>query len=97
SGGGIDRIRPRVIALESEETGLPFETVQSLSEDTNGTVWATTLNGLLICRKANECSTISTNSNWPGGRPTCVAADRTGGIWIGTRDRQLNYLRDGRF
>jgi signal transduction histidine kinase/ligand-binding sensor domain-containing protein len=90
-GGGLNRVRLRTVTLETEETGLPFETVQSLCEDRKGTIWATTLNGLVACRMTNGWNTLSANSNWPGGRATCVAADEKGGVWIGTKDHVLHY------
>jgi ligand-binding sensor domain-containing protein len=96
-GGGIDRVRPRVIAVENENTGLPYGIVRSLAEDRDGNVWATTLNGLLARRTGTQWSTISTNADWPGGRVTCVAADKAGAVWIGTMDRVLHRLLDGKF
>jgi signal transduction histidine kinase/ligand-binding sensor domain-containing protein len=95
--GGLDRLRPRVIEMESEGTGLPFGTVQSLCEATNGTIWATTQNGLLLRERNGAWETLSTNANWPGGRATCVAADKTGAIWIGTKEHELHCWRDGQF
>ncbi len=49
-GGGLDRIRRRVIALEDTESGLPFASVQSICEASDGTIWAVTQNGVLVQR-----------------------------------------------
>jgi len=68
-GGGLERVQPRVVELEGKESGLPFQAVQSLCQDTNGNVWAATQNGLLICRSNGVWQTISENPNWPAGGP----------------------------
>ncbi|MBU6409623.1 MAG: hypothetical protein KGR98_04470, partial [Verrucomicrobia bacterium] len=49
-GGGLERIRPCVVKLEGAGEGLPFESVESICEDSNGTMWAVTQNGLLARR-----------------------------------------------
>src|SRR5262249_41146123 len=82
--GGLDRLRPRVVELETEDTGLPSGTAQSLCEETNGTIWMTTRNGWLLRGKIGAWENISTNASWPGGRASCVVADKAGAIWIGT-------------
>jgi signal transduction histidine kinase/ligand-binding sensor domain-containing protein len=95
--GGLNRLRLRVIDLESEQTGLPFGTIQSLCQETNGVIWATTQNGLLMRGKSGAWETISTNADWPGGSATCVVADKNGAIWIGTKDRELHCWGNGHF
>ncbi len=96
-GGGLDRIQPRAFTLESEATGLPYGTVQSICEDTHHTIWAVTQNGLLVCRTNDGWQTISGTTNWPGGRANCVAADNQGAVWVGTQSHELHRLMDGRF
>src|SRR6185503_6009230 len=49
-GGGLNQVRPRLVTLESEATGLPTGVVQSLAEDRSGALWATTQSGLLLHR-----------------------------------------------
>jgi signal transduction histidine kinase/ligand-binding sensor domain-containing protein len=97
-GGGLDRIQPRAIKVEDAQAGLPMQAVQSVCEDSSGVMWATTENGLLTYhQERGDGALISADANWPGGRATCVAADRSGAVWIGTRSRQLLCWRDGRF
>src|SRR5262249_12081060 len=67
------------------------EAVQSLSEGTDGALWATTQNGLLIYRKNGRWNTFSNFA----GTATCVTADRSGAIWVGTRNHQLWRLANG--
>lgn len=97
SGGGLNQIRPRLVTLESDETGLPTGVIQSITQDASGTVWATTQSGLLVRRAVTEWQTISAGPKWPGGRAASLASDAEGGVWIGTRDRALHRWREGAF
>jgi ligand-binding sensor domain-containing protein/signal transduction histidine kinase len=83
-GGGLNRLRRRVLELQGTETGLPFETVQSVCEDASGTLWATTQNGGLARQVKEGWKTFSAEEGWSGARATCVAGDNTGVVWIGT-------------
>jgi signal transduction histidine kinase/ligand-binding sensor domain-containing protein len=92
--GGLDRVRMRAVQLELEESGLPFEPLQSITEASDGIFWGATQNGLLVRRE--------TNGNWavvptPGSGVMCVASDRAGSVWVGTLNRQLFCWNDGQF
>jgi signal transduction histidine kinase/ligand-binding sensor domain-containing protein len=87
-GGGLNRIRPRAVGAEN------LENVQSVCEDSRGVLWAATQDGLLARHSAGGWEIVSTNILWKGGRASCVAADRAGHVWIGTRDHAL-YCWDG--
>ena len=97
TGGGLDQIRPRAVALENAASGLPVESLRSVCEDANEVLWATTQNGLLVCRSNGVWNNISADKNWPGGLATCVTADKSGTVWIGTQNFALNRLREGKF
>lgn len=97
-GGGLNRVRPRVVELESverAEQGLPFETVVSLCEDTNGMLWGATQNGVLTWRSNGVWSAAAPGADWPKGDVSCVAADQSGGVWVGTKDDALYCLKGG--
>jgi signal transduction histidine kinase/ligand-binding sensor domain-containing protein len=96
-GGGINRIRPRAVTLENATTGLPFDTAQSVTQTTTGEVWAATQNGLLVRQVNDNWETVSLNADWPGGRPTTVAADANGGVWIGTKDYAVHHWLNGKY
>src|SRR5581483_11476334 len=64
AGGGVDRVRPRLVRLEGGDTGAPFQAVQSLSEGTNGDVWATTQDGSLVRFNDGAWTTIATNAEF---------------------------------
>jgi signal transduction histidine kinase/streptogramin lyase len=89
AGGGLNRVSPRGVQLEGLESGSSFLPIQSICEDTNGILWGATQNGLLVSRMNGKWNLALTNS--PAlGRVTCVAADRNGAVWIGTRDRRFH-------
>lgn len=92
--GGLDRVRRRVVQLELEESGLPFEPLQSITQTTNGVLWGATQNGLLVRRDdAGSWSVVPT----PGSGIMCVAAGPADSLWVGTQNRQLFCLQDGKF
>ena len=93
-GGGLNLIRPRTAGLVGQEAGLPFESVQSVAEDTAGWLWFVGQDGRLVRGKKNEWEQVCGSTNWPGGNATCVAADPKGGVWVGTSRRGLKYFRD---
>lgn len=96
-GGGLNQVRPRLVTLETDATGLPTGVVQSLAEDQTGALWATTQTGLLLHRSGDQWHTISAGPKWPGGRASALAVDAAGALWIGTRDRALHRWKDGVF
>ncbi len=95
-GGGLDRVRRRVISLEGTDAGLPFAAVQSICEDSTGTMWCVTQNGVLARRIDRKWNAMLANENWPDDA-TCVAGDTNRAIWIGTRLHGLYCWRDGKF
>lgn len=96
AGGGLSRIRRRAISLEGVEAGLPFAAVQSICEDSAGTLWAATQTGALARRAGDIWSSLSATDGWPVDA-TCVASDKQGALWIGTRQQGLYCWRGGRF
>jgi signal transduction histidine kinase/ligand-binding sensor domain-containing protein len=93
-GGGLDRISPRGVQMEGVASGSSLMGIQSVCEDAEGTMWGATQNGLLVCRHGEAWSPAPAKAP---GRVTCVAADRSGTVWIGTQDRALHCWREHRF
>ena len=97
AGGGLNMLRPRAIDLLGAKAGLPFESVRSVCQDTNGRVWAVLQNGSLACGHGSQWNAVTEADGWPGGDANCVTADLEGGVWIGTRDLGLQRLQAGKF
>lgn len=95
-GGGLNRLRPRILELIKIGTAQSYDSVRSACEDANGSVWAV-LRGLLMRQTGTNWEDVVQSDNWPGGRAECVAADSKGAIWIGTRDNGLIRFQDNRF
>jgi signal transduction histidine kinase/ligand-binding sensor domain-containing protein len=95
-GGGLDRIRRRAMTLEGQESGLPFASVQSICEGTDGSVWAVTQSGVVVHKVGGKWNPLSGGDRWPMGA-NCVAAGPDGSVWIGTRQHGLYCWRDGQF
>lgn len=91
-GGGLNRIRPRVIELHGTSAGLPIETVRSVCEDQAGRLWAATLNGELASYERGQWRSISPKVLGEGVEVTCVTDDGAGGVWVGTRQHGLGHL-----
>ncbi len=93
-GGGLNSIRRRAIRLEG--SGLPYPSVESICEGSDGSIWAVTQNGVLARRTGDEWMAVPLSDQWPG-EATCVTCDAQGTIWIGTRLHGIYCWRDGKF
>lgn len=89
AGGGLNLIRPYAMELEGTAAGLPFPSVRSVCEDTDGSVWAVLQDDTVAHTKSGRWQTVTSDDGWPGGRATCVTANREGGVWVATKDRGL--------
>lgn len=83
-GGGIDLIRPRTAMVLDQEPEIPFESVQSVTEDSSGRIWAVSQDGQLARAESGRWKKLMGGVDWPGGDARCVAADARGGVWVGT-------------
>jgi signal transduction histidine kinase/ligand-binding sensor domain-containing protein len=95
-GGGLDRLRPRIVELETTEYGLPSATVRSICEDDDGIIWAVAQNGGLASRADGKWEILAGKDGWPDVRASCVVSDGQGGVWVGTSNRGLRRLVNGR-
>jgi signal transduction histidine kinase/ligand-binding sensor domain-containing protein len=89
AGGGLTRISLNGVQLEGLQSGPSSVAIQSICEDTNGVLWGVTQNGLLVSRVDGRWGSPFTNAA-SLGMVTCVAADRNGAVWIGTRNKKLH-------
>jgi ligand-binding sensor domain-containing protein/signal transduction histidine kinase len=93
-GGGLSRLKPRIFSVVGVPQGLPNSTVLSVCEDQQGTVWLSPRgpglarwNGTNVTEPVADLATLDTTTVLP-------APDN--GVWVGTVQRGLYLVRDGR-
>jgi signal transduction histidine kinase/streptogramin lyase len=96
SGGGLNQVQPRAIRVEGEETGVPFRAVQAICEDRDGRLWAVTQDGTFVTRVNGSWQNVLPGGESLNAEASCIAADPSGAIWIGTRNHRLFRWRAGR-
>src|SRR5260370_29180995 len=73
--------------------GLPSNTITSIAEGPDGTMWFGTPNGLGAYSR-NTWSVFTSRDGLPNDNITCLLTDSTGTLWIGTVSG-LALLRSG--
>ena len=95
-GGGMKQVRPRVIELRTTASGIPFDGVLSICEETNGVLWAAIWQKGTVVRSTDQgWMQLSVKDGWKIENAICVAADPQGGVWIGTSYNGLYRWQDG--
>jgi len=77
-----------------ERSGLPQHTIVDMLVDQHGFVWAATQDGAARYNGRNW-ETVPLPSDMGSNYPRAMRAARDGGLWIGSFDGGLAYLRDG--
>ena len=95
TAGGLNQVCKRVIFLEGAESGLPFDTVQTMCEESDGAICATTESGALVRRTGETWNPVAADGTWPGGLVNCVASDPAGAVWIGARNGTIYCRQNG--
>lgn len=93
AGGGLNQIRPRVITLINRQAGLPSDSVRSVTEDSEGGIWAAFENGRLARFSGGQWTDVGL----PGMEATCVSAHPDGSVWVGSRGMGLRRMYEGRW
>jgi ligand-binding sensor domain-containing protein/signal transduction histidine kinase len=96
-GGGLDRVQRRVVSLNGETSGLPFEGVRSVCRDASGALWAVGENWVLARQEGGQWVALTFDKNAPDNHATCVAADAKGTVWVGTVLGILYHWVNGQF
>jgi signal transduction histidine kinase/ligand-binding sensor domain-containing protein len=96
SGGGLNQVQARPFRIEGAATGVPFRAVQALCQDPAGNLWAVAQDGTPVKRIDDRWENIFAPGDGFAGEATCIAADATGAIWIGTRNHRLYRWQEGR-
>lgn len=95
--GGLNRVNRRMTSMIKPADGRFFQGVQSVCQDTAGSLWVVGENGVLV---RNQGTNWIVQSPASGGVPlfvTCVAAATNGPVWVGARRGGLYHWADGRF
>jgi signal transduction histidine kinase/ligand-binding sensor domain-containing protein len=81
---GFDRITPRAVALEGTEEGLPFGSVNALSQAEDGSIWAVTGDAKLVVRAGERWkpAPIALPDSPPVSTVLCAPEET---VWIGTK------------
>jgi len=95
-GGGLDRISMPAVRLEAVERNGVLSQLQSICQETDGTVWGATLDRMLVARINDKWTPVFTNAPF-AGTVRCVAAGINDGIWIGTQSGQVWMLTNGNY
>lgn len=74
--------------------GLPADGARSFAEDSHGVIWLSSDNG--VFRWENDRFVELLDNGQPLRNITCLKADADGTLWMGSRDKGLLCLRDGR-
>lgn len=65
------------------------QAARSLCVDARGDLGVALQSGPLFVRRGGKRQQLEDLQDWPGRIPTCVAADPTGNVWIGTMENDL--------
>ncbi len=93
TGGGLNRLHRQIARLHNVDVQVPPAAVYSACEDRLGAIWA--VSASLTRRQAGGWSVLATNNIEHIPSFTCVAADSSAGVWVGTQFRGLLYLNNG--
>jgi len=96
-GGGLNRLRPRMVSIAGTAAGLPFEAVRSACQDTPGAIWAIGENSVLARGLNGTWSPVPFDVAVPNTHSTSVIADSNGVVWLGTDQGKLYRWNGGRF
>lgn len=89
AGGGVSRVRQRVLTLLDEPGSPAAQIVRDLCLDAHGDVWVATNAGKLFIRRSDGWRELAPKKDWPGPGAACVAAASDGGVWIATSQGDL--------
>ena len=91
-GGGLNLILTRTASLIDQAFGLPFSSVRSISCDSRGRTWATSLDGQIGFRSSGKWHLFT---DLPEGTiAQCLSTDTSGLVWIGTKKNGIYQLKD---
>jgi signal transduction histidine kinase len=90
---GVSKYWKSRFTTYSKANGMASDTVFSIEESPDGTMWFATPNGLNAFANG-EWRAYTTREGLPSDHVTCLLSDSSGTLWIGTR-AGLAYLQSG--
>ena len=93
--GGLSRFRNGAFANYSASTGLPFDRIFALFEDSEGDLWVGTGGSGLVSLKDGLFTTTTSREGLTDRVALPVFEDHNGAIWVGTNGGGLNRLING--
>jgi ligand-binding sensor domain-containing protein/signal transduction histidine kinase len=95
-GSGLNRLRLRNIRLHDRSNDLPKDLIVSLCEATDGSVWLAPSEAAPVqLGPDRQVLPLAKNRDMLSGVTLCK--DHSGGVWLGSYDRGVFRLREGRF
>lgn len=94
NGGGLNLILPRIAKLTDSSHGFPLPSVRSTCSDASGRLWATSLDGQLAFKEAQQWHLFDKLPD--NALANCVTSDTQGRIWIGTQNHGLLQISDNK-
>jgi ligand-binding sensor domain-containing protein/signal transduction histidine kinase len=91
-GGGLSRLRPKLLQSLTMREGLPQSVLLSVCEATNGVIWLSGQGPLLT--KWSGGSGLESVPGFTNIGTTCVLPNPAGGVWAGTVDWGLFSVTD---
>lgn len=88
-GGGVCRVRARVLSMMTEKGSPVDQTPRALCQDTRGDIWVVLQTGELYLRRNGDWQHLVNQKDWPMANATCVVADRDGNVWVASNEGGL--------
>lgn len=95
-GGGLNRLRLRNIRIHDRSNDLPKDLIVSLCEATDGSVWLAPSEAPPVQFGPDRRVVPPPANRWDGLSGVTLCRNRVGGVWLGSFDRGVFALRDGR-
>jgi len=96
--GGLNRLRPRRLRTIGAPEGLSDNVADAVMEGADGSLWIATIGHGLNRYRDGQIRTYTTRDGLSNNTVLSLyQSERTGRLWVGTEDGELNLLEGGRF
>src|SRR5262245_9527360 len=91
--GGISRIKDGIVTNFDESSGMTGGSIESITEDRDGSIWAGTHDGLFHYRNG-RWEKLGPEGRLPEGTVAATFEDSHGNLWVSTTDGVFRRLKD---